>query len=69
MNNNIRVANKINNKKLGIYNISDEIVNFYSGASYKIKILKDDNNFYSKGVEYNINFTLIKNQVRKFGKN
>ena len=63
INNNIRISNKTikkNNKKIGIYNIIGEIVNVYSGGSYKIKILNDENQFFSKGEEYYINFTLIK---------
>ena len=74
INNNIRIANKAikkNNKKIGIYNISAEIINVNSGGSYKIKILDDENKFFSKGEEYYINFTnfiLIKKVDEKIWK-
>lgn len=51
INNNIRISNKIikkNNKKIVIYNITAEIVNIYSGGSYKIKFWIMKINFFQK---------------------
>jgi hypothetical protein len=46
INNNINISNKTlkNNKKLGLWNITAEIIKILSGGSYKIKIVRDENN-------------------------
>ena len=63
INNNIKLSKntlKKNNKKIGLWNIQGEIIKIYSGGSYKIKILKDENKFFKVGEEYYINFRLLK---------
>ena len=47
INNNFKIDKKTikkNNKKLGVWNITGEIVKIYSAGSYKIKIIADENN-------------------------
>ena len=61
--NNIKIDKntiKKNNKKLGLWNITAEIIKIYSGGSYKIKIISDENEFFLANEEYYINNTCIK---------
>ena len=63
INNNIKLSYntlKKNNKKIGLWNIHGEIIKIYSGGSYKIKILKDENKYFNVGDEYYTNFRLLK---------
>ena len=62
INNNFKIEKKIikkSNKKLGVWNITGEIVKIYSGGSYKIKIIADENNYFSKNDEYYTNIKCI----------
>ena len=57
INNNIKLVGntiKKNNKKIGIWNITAKIIKIYSGGSYKIKIISDENDFFEKNNEYYI---------------
>ena len=39
---------KKNNKKVGLWNITGKIIKVFSGGSYKIKIISDENNILSQ---------------------
>ena len=71
INNNFKIDKKTikkNNKKIGVWNITGEIVKIYSGGSYKIKIIADENNYFYKNDEYYTNIKCIKKVDEKLWK-
>ena len=51
---------KKNNKKVGLWNITGKIIKVFSGGSYKIKIINDENNILSQNDIYYAKINILK---------